>query len=484
MSQLDSLDTLWETFKFSPNKAQREAILHTDGPLYLPAGPGSGKTRVLLWRTVYLIACHDVEPESIFLATFTEKAAGQLREGIRALLGAVTNITGKPYDVERMYVGTVHSLCQRLISDRRFYPDHQAKHAPTLLDELSQYFRIYRKSRWESLLEGLAIGSDSPLAINTLFGKKAQSRHEAVTNCLSLFNRLSEECLDAPDWTDKIFDPALDETFRFLLTGYERYRAALEQHPARTDFSLLQQEALKVIQGYNGPPLFRHIIVDEYQDTNTIQERIFFALARETTNLCVVGDDDQAVFLLKNPESFIATFIGEVSSALADHIARKIEFLPGKDGGTTYDLEAFFPVTKQFTQRELRDAGSKSLYDQVQIDSDNEESFVNILRDESSLVFYFKFPAAFKVPLPRQIGNYNLDWGIARLNDAGMTLLYIRETKGSENIQDLQWAHEKRKIVCAQKYFEALNLDYRPIKGTNADWWRSDPAMKMLDGMA
>ena len=182
---------------------------------------------------------------------------------------------------------------------------------------------------------------------------------------------------------------------------------------------------------------------------------------------------EKAAFLLRNPESFIGTFISEVSNALADHIAQRIVFTPGSGAGTPANLETLFPREKQFTQRELRDAGPKGLYDQVQIDSDNEVSFVEIVRDDTNLVFYFKFPPAFKVALPRQIGNYNPDWGLARLSNAGMSLLYVRETKGSENVQELQWAHEKRKIVCAQKYFAAVGLDYRPVKGTNADWWQT-----------
>ena len=74
---------LWRDYGFEPNRAQEEAILHGDGPLYLPAGPGSGKTKVLLWRTLNLIVFYDVKPQGIFLSTFTEKAALQLREGIR-----------------------------------------------------------------------------------------------------------------------------------------------------------------------------------------------------------------------------------------------------------------------------------------------------------------------------------------------------------------------------------------------------------------
>lgn len=307
MTQLSSLAKLWSDFQFKPNPEQRRAILHTEGPLYLPASPGSGKTRVLLWRTVNLIACHGVAPERIFVATFTEKAARQLREGLRALLGAVTNITEQPYDVDRMYVGTVHSLCERILSDRRFFPDRLAGRPPALLDELTQYFQLYRKSHWQSLIENLELGDEPMLSVNTLFGKKSRSRHECVMNCLALFNRLSEECLCPEDWQGKTFDMVDKETFEALLTCYERYCAALEEHPARTDFALLQQEALKVVQGYTGAPIFSHVIVDEYQDTNTIQERLYFALARETHNLCVVGDEDQALYRFRGAtvENFV-----------------------------------------------------------------------------------------------------------------------------------------------------------------------------------
>ena len=89
-----TLEQLWCIVGFTPNNHQRRAIEHLDGPLYLPAGPGSGKTRVLLWRTLNLLVFHNVQPEEIFLATFTEKAAIQLREGLRALLGHATTHTG------------------------------------------------------------------------------------------------------------------------------------------------------------------------------------------------------------------------------------------------------------------------------------------------------------------------------------------------------------------------------------------------------
>jgi hypothetical protein len=81
----------WQSVGFTPNPNQEEAILHTEGPLYLPAGPGSGNTRVLLWRALHLIVFHGVLPEEIYRSTFTEKAALQLTEGLRVLLGHATN---------------------------------------------------------------------------------------------------------------------------------------------------------------------------------------------------------------------------------------------------------------------------------------------------------------------------------------------------------------------------------------------------------
>ena len=87
------LENLWDDVGFTPNSKQEQAIHHIAGPLHLPAGPGSGKTRVLLWRTVNLIVFHGVKPDEIFLSTFTEKAALQLKEGLRSLLAVASRHT-------------------------------------------------------------------------------------------------------------------------------------------------------------------------------------------------------------------------------------------------------------------------------------------------------------------------------------------------------------------------------------------------------
>jgi DNA helicase II / ATP-dependent DNA helicase PcrA len=318
-----TLEKLWEFAGFSPNEDQEKAIRHVDGPLYLTAGPGSGKTRVLLWRAVNLIVFNEIKPEEIFLSTFTEKAAHQLKEGLRTLLGIVTNVNGQPYDLSSMYIGTVHSLCQRMLSDRRrFSIDRQRNRPPELLDELGQYFHLSRNRNWKTITEQAGLdGEDANLSINNIWKIPTPSKHLAVVNCIGIFNRFSEECIDPLEALKRL---AADSSIRvqldqhelgpeqvaLLLRLYHGYHASLQisLNMRLTDYALLQQEAYHVLdQQPENAILFKHIIVDEYQDTNTIQEQIFFKLAKSTRNICIVGDDDQALYRFRGAtvENFV-----------------------------------------------------------------------------------------------------------------------------------------------------------------------------------
>jgi DNA helicase-2/ATP-dependent DNA helicase PcrA len=304
-----TIQALWKQADFTPNPNQEEAIQHVDGPLYLPAGPGSGKTRVLLWRTLNLIVFHGANPEEIYLSTFTEKAALQLNEGLRFLLSMVTNRTGQPYDISRMYVGTIHSLCHRILTDRRFSGQRRRHQQPSLLDELGQYFYISRAGRWSSLVEGLDLGDELEtinLAINEYFDYPTPSRHQAVVNTIALFNRLSEECIDPV----QVIPVIGDGKFAALLKMYDRYLKSLAEEGAvpRNDFSLMQRDAYRALEACPGSErVFKHVIIDEYQDTNTIQEKLIFKLGGGFKNICVVGDDDQALYRFRGAtvENFV-----------------------------------------------------------------------------------------------------------------------------------------------------------------------------------
>jgi len=199
-------------------------------------------------------------------------------------------------------------------------------------------------------------------------------------------------------------------------------------------------------------------------------------LTRPTINLIFKGlSDRRKASIFQNPEGFAGLFITEINNTLADHIAERIEFqitTAPTDWG--YDLDDLFPEEKDFPQKELVPASAASLYDQVQIDSDVESRFVETyLNEDDEVVFYFKFPPAFKIDFPRIIGDYNPDWGIARYStpDHKITLELVRETKGTQELKNLQFPHEKRKITCAEKFFQALDIDYRVVTD-QPDWWK------------
>lgn len=179
----------------------------------------------------------------------------------------------------------------------------------------------------------------------------------------------------------------------------------------------------------------------------------------------------EAIFA--NPEGFAGMFISEINSALADHVAERIQFeLTPAPTDWGHDLEDTFPAEQEFPQRELVVGSSASLYDHVQYDSDVEQRFVvHRLNDDDEVVFYFKFPPSFKIDFPRVIGDYNPDWGIGRYQDGKILLQLVRETKGGEELERLRFPHEKRKILCARKHFESIGIDYRVVTDETPAWW-------------
>ncbi|MBU1683698.1 DEAD/DEAH box helicase family protein [Patescibacteria group bacterium] len=193
-------------------------------------------------------------------------------------------------------------------------------------------------------------------------------------------------------------------------------------------------------------------------------------LTRKTINQVFKGlSEEFKEFFLKNPEGFGNLFIFTLQETFADHMVKNLEFKSDPGNFQDYELEAMFPPVKDFPQKEMVEAGEAGLYDWVQIDSDVERKFVEnyLANNDPKVIGYFKFPPAYKINLPRVIGNYNPDWGILRYDDDGRVILkLVRETKGREDTNLLRFSNEGRKIDAAKKHFSTLGLDYRVVTDT------------------
>ena len=246
------------------NEKQQEAVLHTEGPLLILAGAGSGKTRVLTHRTAYLIEEKGVNPYNIMAITFTNKAAGEMRERIDEMVG---------YGSESIWVSTFHSTCVRIL--RRFI-DHIG---------FSTNFTIYDADDQKTLMKDIC----KRLQIDTKIYKERMF--------LNVISHAKDELIDPITFS---LQAQGDYTKQRQAAVYQEYQAALRSNNA-LDFDDLIVKTVElfktdaeVLDYYNEK--FRYIMVDEYQDTNTAQFELIRLLARKYHNLCVVGDDDQSIY--------------------------------------------------------------------------------------------------------------------------------------------------------------------------------------------
>ena len=246
------------------NEPQREAVYHTDGPLLILAGAGSGKTRVLTHRIAYLIEERNVNPWNILAITFTNKAAGEMRERVDSLVG---------YGSESIWVSTFHSMCVRIL--RRF------------IDRLGydNRFTIYDTDDQKTLMKEVC----KKVAIDTKVFKE-RSLMSAISS--------AKNELILPDE----FELNVGGDFAKLKIAkvYREYEAQLKANNA-LDFDDLLVKTVQLLQTQpdvleNYQERFRYIMVDEYQDTNTVQFQLVRLLAGKYRNLCVVGDDDQSIY--------------------------------------------------------------------------------------------------------------------------------------------------------------------------------------------
>ncbi len=246
------------------NREQKAAVMHTEGPLLLLAGAGSGKTRVLTHRIAYLIDQMGVNPWNILAITFTNKAAGEMRERVDGLVGE---------GARQVWVSTFHSACVRILRrhiDRIGYDNS---------------FTIYDSDDQKTVIKGIVKRLNLDPKVykeRALLGVISSAKNELET-----VSRFEQEA--AGDYTASIYARV-----------YREYQETLQVNNA-LDFDdiivktvELFRDCPEVLDNYQ--ERFQYIMVDEYQDTNTAQFELVRLLGEKYRNLCVVGDDDQSIY--------------------------------------------------------------------------------------------------------------------------------------------------------------------------------------------
>lgn len=259
---MNSYDTL--------NPMQREAVFHTEGPLLILAGAGSGKTRVLTHRVAYLIEEKQVNPWNIMAITFTNKAAAEMRERVDKLVD---------FGAESIWVSTFHSTCVRILR----------RHIEPLGYATS--FSIYDSDDQKTLMKQV---------FKTLEIDTKQFKERAVLNVISS----AKDKLISPE--EFLLNAGADYRMKVIGEIYREYQKQLKRNNA-LDFDDLIVKTVELFS--NNPQIldyyqekFRYIMVDEYQDTNQAQFKLIALLASKYKNLCVVGDDDQSIYRFRGAD--------------------------------------------------------------------------------------------------------------------------------------------------------------------------------------
>ena len=267
------------------NPMQREAVFTTEGPFLVLAGAGSGKTRALTHRVAYLIEEKGVKPWNILAITFTNKAAGEMRERVNQLVD---------FGADSVWVSTFHSLCVRIL--RRF------------IENLGYTtdFSIYDSDDTKTLMKQIF----KDLEVNQKVLKER--------GVLGVISSAKNEMISPEEF---LLSAKADGDSRLQRIGelYMEYQKRLKKNNA-LDFDDLLVKTVELFQAKQEvleyyQDRFRYIMVDEYQDTNTVQFKLVSLLAAKYRNICVVGDDDQSIYRfrganIKNILSFEETFPG------------------------------------------------------------------------------------------------------------------------------------------------------------------------------
>jgi DNA helicase-2/ATP-dependent DNA helicase PcrA len=251
------------------NPVQREAVTHVEGPLLIVAGAGSGKTRVLTHRIAHLIQHHHISPFEILAITFTNKAAAEMKHRVGALIGPVA---------EKMWVSTFHSACVRIL--RREAPRLGYPSSFTIYDQAD----AVRLTGYVLRDQNLDTKRFPPRSVHATISA-AKNDHVSV---------------------DAYADRASGPVERRIAEVYREYQSRLQKAGAM-DFDDLLGLTVTILQQFPDAleqwrTRFKHVLVDEFQDTNTVQNELVTLLASEHRNVCVVGDSDQSIYRFRGAD--------------------------------------------------------------------------------------------------------------------------------------------------------------------------------------
>lgn len=259
------------------NPEQKAIVGHINGPMLVIAGPGSGKTHTLVLRTMNLLMQEKALPKEIVLCTFTEKAAFELRDR----LSAVARKVGFADDLSELRASTIHGFCHKIIAQHRHLTPLGSNF--DTLDDLTQLLFIY--DHFDKI-----IGSP----VEDLYFGRWKTKWGAIEGARDYFNKMTEELIDPAG-----LGSGEDGFLKCLSRSYLNYRRLLFENN-RVDFAHLQSIAYALLNNQDASQSItgkvKYVMVDEYQDTNYIQEQILLKLAGKKGNLCVVGDEDQSLY--------------------------------------------------------------------------------------------------------------------------------------------------------------------------------------------
>ncbi|MCX8106738.1 MAG: ATP-dependent helicase [Ignavibacterium album] len=279
MKDLEVQEIFLKNFpELKDNESQCNAVFNSDGPTLIIAGPGTGKTFTLVLRTLFLMLTERAKPSEIIVSTFTEKASFELRDRISQF----SKKLGIRLNLHELKMGTLHSICEDFIT-------HYFKKTPlnknfTVLDDLTS--KLFINENFKQIVEAYKIDG-------RFFGKWI-GKWKTISYLVEYFNKITEELIDI----NKLIKNK-DEFLKSLGQSYSTYRELLFESN-KVDFAFLQKilydllldnEVNKKITSQ-----IKYVLIDEYQDTNYIQEQIALKLSKCHNNICVVGDEDQSLY--------------------------------------------------------------------------------------------------------------------------------------------------------------------------------------------